>query len=100
MLAGPSGTMVLPLTDDAPKVTKEILGHALELTIHHPTIGPKICNKWITVDTIIDDIRAAGKGLPVHISLSRNSRTNSSRTNSSSNQRQRSRETAKGSYDG
>ncbi|KAG7357902.1 hypothetical protein IV203_014515 [Nitzschia inconspicua] len=51
--------MVLPLTDDAPKVTKEILGHALELTIHHPTIGPKICNKWITVDTIIDAIRAA-----------------------------------------
>ncbi|KAG7373782.1 hypothetical protein IV203_012877 [Nitzschia inconspicua] len=51
--------MVLPLTDDAPKVTKEILGHALELTIHHPTISPKICNKWITVDTIIDAIRAA-----------------------------------------
>ncbi|KAG7354530.1 hypothetical protein IV203_003886 [Nitzschia inconspicua] len=51
--------MVLPLTDDAPKVTKEILGHALELTIHHPTIGPKIWNKWITVDTIIDAIRAA-----------------------------------------
>ncbi|KAG7339826.1 hypothetical protein IV203_028287 [Nitzschia inconspicua] len=51
--------MVLRLTDDAPKVTKEILGHALELTIHHPTIGPKICNKWITVDTIIDAIRAA-----------------------------------------
>ncbi|KAG7348863.1 hypothetical protein IV203_011460 [Nitzschia inconspicua] len=59
MLAGPIGAMVLPLTDDAPKVTKEILGHALELTIHHPTIGPKICNKWITVDTIIDAIRAA-----------------------------------------
>ncbi|KAG7358254.1 hypothetical protein IV203_014841 [Nitzschia inconspicua] len=51
--------MVLPLRDDAPKVTKEILGHGLELTIHHPTIGPKICNKWITVDTIIDAIRAA-----------------------------------------
>ncbi|KAG7339011.1 hypothetical protein IV203_030424 [Nitzschia inconspicua] len=51
--------MVLRLTDDAPKVTKKILGHALELTIHHPTIGPKICNKWITVDTIIDAIRAA-----------------------------------------
>ncbi|KAG7369296.1 hypothetical protein IV203_032039 [Nitzschia inconspicua] len=51
--------MVLPLTDGAPKVTKEIVGHALELTIHHPTIGPKICNKWITVDTIIDAIRAA-----------------------------------------
>ncbi|KAG7354488.1 hypothetical protein IV203_003844 [Nitzschia inconspicua] len=30
-----------------------------ELTIHHPTISPKICNKWITVDTIIDAIRAA-----------------------------------------
>ncbi|KAG7345567.1 hypothetical protein IV203_033098 [Nitzschia inconspicua] len=59
MLAGPIGAMVLPLTDDAPKVTKEILGHALELTIHHPTIGPKICKKWITVDTIIDAIRAA-----------------------------------------
>ncbi|KAG7342491.1 hypothetical protein IV203_007584 [Nitzschia inconspicua] len=59
MLAGPIGAMVLPFTDDAPKVTKEILGHALELTIHHPTIGPKICNKWITVDTIIDAIRAA-----------------------------------------
>ncbi|KAG7362199.1 hypothetical protein IV203_025888 [Nitzschia inconspicua] len=59
MLAGPIGAMVLPLTDDAPKVTKEILGHALELTINHPTIGPKICNKWITVDTIIDAIRAA-----------------------------------------
>ncbi|KAG7350599.1 hypothetical protein IV203_009959 [Nitzschia inconspicua] len=59
MLAGPIGAMVLPLTDDAPKVTKEILGHALELTIHHPTIGPKICNKWITVDTVIDAIRAA-----------------------------------------
>ncbi|KAG7350356.1 hypothetical protein IV203_009716 [Nitzschia inconspicua] len=59
MLAGPIGAMVLPLTDDAPKVTKEILGHALELTIHHPTNGPKICNKWITVDTIIDAIRAA-----------------------------------------
>ncbi|KAG7354601.1 hypothetical protein IV203_003957 [Nitzschia inconspicua] len=59
MLAGPIGAMALPLTDDAPKVTKEIVGHALELTIHHPTIGPKICNKWITVDTIIDAIRAA-----------------------------------------
>ncbi|KAG7372909.1 hypothetical protein IV203_033645 [Nitzschia inconspicua] len=59
MLAGPIGATVLPLTDDAPRVTKEILGHALELTIHHPTIGPKMCNKWITVDTIIDAIRAA-----------------------------------------
>ncbi|KAG7345273.1 hypothetical protein IV203_032804 [Nitzschia inconspicua] len=28
MLAGPIGAMVLPLTDDASKVTKEILGHA------------------------------------------------------------------------
>ncbi|KAG7351046.1 hypothetical protein IV203_010406 [Nitzschia inconspicua] len=59
MLAGPKGAMVLPSTDDAPKVTKEILGKAFELTIHHPTIGPKICNEWITVDTFIDAIGAA-----------------------------------------